>query len=97
MKCKICSRAISDGWKRCPECREVFQRCPLCSRVLLPEDYEALPKVILLDEVRADVKELLYMLDNSATVMFPKCSYDERYKLLKKKISEHFSNEKENI
>lgn len=45
----------------------------------------------VLADARADVRELLHMLDESATVMFPNIGYDKRYAVLKKKISNHFS------
>jgi len=77
-ECSIC------GKKFLASCESVCKKCS-------PQNLPKADAYSLLADVRADVKELLHMLNESATVIFPNMGYHGRYKVLKKKISEHFS------
>lgn len=93
MKCEICSHAVYDGFEKCPECGKVFQNCPLCSRALLPEEYEALPKSTLLAEVRADVQKVDNFIEEDCFSV----EICEAWERIRDKVSKHFNSEKENM
>ena len=83
--CKDCGTEINEGEYK------TFGVCDNCWDKASSQNLAKANAYSLLADVRADVKELLHMLNESATVIFPNMGYHGRYKVLKKKISEHFS------